>query len=191
MLKNLFNILTNGGSYNQWKIINKIQDIDDDIDEFIKSFQSELLALGDVISNNNHNFQNTLINKSNEDKAIKHINTSTTSMYLYTVERIILEHAITFLIQENDISVSVLDKDKYDYENNIYDFICEYDGIKIPNNINENDISIILKELNKYIYDVCGFDIEFCNKSITEFIGDKELQDIKRQKIATYEQVKD
>ena len=109
-------------------------------------------------------------------KDIRNINTSTTSMYYYTVERVLLEHAIEFLIDKNIITVDVLGKDKYDYENNIYDFIYEYDGIKIPNNINDNEITSILEELNNHIFNTTGFNIEFCNKAIVEMIGDKDLQ---------------
>ena len=192
LLKTLFNSLTNGGKYKRWREQNKIENVDDDVDEFIKSFEKELLTLGDVISNNNYDFQYSLIKKSNEeDKEFRNINTSTASMYYYTVERILLEHAIEFLINNNIITVDILGKDKYDYENNIYDFIYEYDGIKIPNNINANEITNILNELNNHIFNTTGFNIEFCNKAIAEMIGDKELQKIKKSKLITYEEVKD
>ena len=96
-IKNLFNILTNGGSYKAFKLKNNIITTDKQTDNFIKSFQCELLTLSDVISNNNHDFHNNLIIKSREDeKDIENINTTTTSMYYYTVERVLLEHAIEF-----------------------------------------------------------------------------------------------
>ena len=151
-----------------------------------------MLTLSDFISNNNYNFHNNLIKKSNEEeKTIRNINTSTTSIYYYTIERILLEHSIEFLIDKNNITVDILGNDKYDYENNIYNFIFEYDGIKIPNNINDNEINNILEELNNHIFNTTGFNIEFCNKTITEFIGDKELNKIKQNKLLTYEEVKD
>ena len=72
-----------------------------------------------------------------------------------------------------------------------YDFIYEYDGIKIPNNINDNEITSILEELNNHIFNTTGFNIEFCNKAIVEMIGDKDLQKIKNSKLITYEEVRD
>lgn len=92
--KELINSIMNGGSYNSWKISNKIPK--EHIYTFIPKFETEMKNIIDIIFNNNQNMANDILQI--KEKTEVELKRSVMSLFYQTKERELQECAIKYLV---------------------------------------------------------------------------------------------
>lgn len=155
--KNLFIVLTYGGGVERWWGKCGNEEEVPSLPAFVSEFKAELKTLSKLVCQRLpevHQLMKTL-KKTNPQR-------STLSLLLQDKERAVLEHMLTFFLDQK-----VLKKER---NGNVNAVLC-FDGIMIPKSqVPKDKIPYILESLALYIKNATGFTLTFTEKAMEKAI---------------------
>jgi|694.fasta_scaffold04525_27 phage/plasmid-associated DNA primase len=161
--KQLFITIMFGGSYNGWLKENDIQENRNIKIKEVVDLETEMRLIGEIIYSHNQNIKDDVLRINPKHwETEKEAKRGVIALWAQTIERIIQESAIKYLI----------DNKKFEIENIVP---CQ-DGFMILKDLYKDEI---LNEINKHIFDTFKFNIKFINKAFDEAIEIQEYDDDK------------
>jgi len=191
LAKKLFLRLSFYGTFEGWKLENKLKDIEET--EYILGLTNELYTISnEIIKNNKELFLKVKKLKENEKK--ENLNGSFMAFYLQTYELQIIDAVIQYICEETDLC-NILD---LDYKILTY----EYDGIKLlKEGVIKYGLENLINDLENVILTKTGFHMKIEEKPI-EKIYDLEYEPYEKiiddeedinnfDGLTTYEEIKE